>query len=68
MEAVVLLVYLATFSAGSGMSGFSQEFATIEACSSAGAVTVKRFSGFYTRVFWSCVGKVSGQEKSHGQS
>lgn len=68
METVVLMVYLATWSAGGGMSSYSHEFATAEACSGAGAVGVRRFSGVYTRVFWTCVGRVTGQEKSHGNS
>ncbi len=68
METVILMVYLATWSTGGGMASFSQEFATKEACQAAGKLTVKRFGGMYTRVFWTCAGRATGEEKANGQS
>lgn len=68
METVILMLYLATWNAAGGMTVATQEFATADACQEAAKVAIQRFGGIYTRVFWTCVGRVSGAEKSNGRN
>lgn len=50
----ILFVYLATFSASSGMTITSAEFHTRDACEAAGAEVTRRWASFYTQARHYC--------------
>ena len=56
----VLLIYLGTTGASSGVSITSAEFGTVEACEAAGRRAKAELEGFATRVRWACSLKASG--------
>jgi len=50
----ILLLYLATTSASTGMTVTSAEYGSMAACEAAGEQAKSRFGGWYTTVRWSC--------------
>jgi len=56
----VLLLYLGTTTAASGVSITSAEFGTVEACEAAGRKAKAELEGFAMRVRWACSPKDSG--------
>lgn len=62
----VLILYLSTTSASTGMAITTAEFASTEACETAGKQAKQKFGGWATNVYWSCAPK--GEASSVPQS
>ena len=57
MQAAILILYLATSSASTGMALTTAEYASMQACEAGGAQAKQRFGGWATGVYWSCTPK-----------
>lgn len=57
MQATILILYLATGSASTGMAVTTAEFATPEACEAAGQKSKAKLGGWATSTYWVCAPK-----------
>ena len=57
IKVFVLLMYLSTPSAGTGMTTMVSEYGSLEKCEAAGKLAQKKFGGWATNVYYACAQK-----------